>query len=99
MLLYFWIIHKWDDAPVMVVAADQGDPGPPKVEKKSFAKAVRRKPNPASSSARAQIITTNIAMPIAVEEVEEVDPNTFGVAEQFRRRARASEMATAAADQ
>ncbi|MGI9241376.1 MAG: hypothetical protein ACR2RV_11285 [Verrucomicrobiales bacterium] len=83
VLLYFWIIHNWDDSPVLIVAADQGDPGPPKVEKKSFAKAVRRKPNPASSSARAQIITTNIATPIAVEEVEEVDPNAFGVANSF----------------
>ena len=82
-VLYFWIIHNWEDPPVLVITSDQGDPGKPKVEKKSFAKAVRRKPNPASSSARAQIVTANVATPIAVEAVEEIDPDAFGVANNF----------------
>ncbi|MFT5408893.1 MAG: hypothetical protein ACI8XO_005140 [Verrucomicrobiales bacterium] len=83
VLLYFIVIHNWPPEALIVVNSVDSDPGPPKIEKQEFAKAVRRKPNPASSSARAQIITTNVAMPIAVEEVEEVDPDAFGVAAKF----------------
>lgn len=83
VLLYFWILHDWKEPPVMIVSTEAADPGEPKIQKQTFTKSVRRKPNPASSSARAQIITTNVAMPIAVEEIEEVDPNAFGVAKNF----------------
>ena len=82
-LLALWILHALEDTPVLVITQADANMGPPKVEKKNFAKAVRRKPNPASSSARAQIITSNVAAPILVEEVEEIDPDAFGVANNF----------------
>jgi len=81
--LAVWVIYNKEEPVTMIVAADSGDPLPPDLNKKEFAKAVKQKPNPASSAKRAMILTASAPSPVSVEAVPESDPDSFGMADNF----------------